>query len=148
MRTIRMGVAAATAALSLAACTHALEVRNLDEYKAASQAPLTRPLTIGVEADQDDPASEELARRIGASLSRSSAKVIYPYLTGNSAPVDVVARIKVNAEGKGSGWNFPLTFPGFIVWAPAWNGYVYEVNYDIGMRSEERRVGKECRSRW
>ena len=34
-------------------------------------------------------------------------------------------------EYKGSGWNFLINFPGFLIFTPAWNGYVYRVNYDV-----------------
>ena len=29
-----------------------------------------------------------------------------------------------------------------------WKKFVQESPYNVGVRSEERRVGKECRSRW
>jgi len=41
---------------------------------------------------------------------------------------DVVLRITPNVEYKGSGWNFPITFPGFLVFAHAWNGYLYSAD--------------------
>lgn len=30
--------------------------------------------------------------------------------------------------------NFLINFPGFLVWAPAWNGYVYHATYDFDIR--------------
>jgi hypothetical protein len=38
---------------------------------------------------------------------------------------DVVLRITPRVEYRGSAWNLPITFPGFVVFAHAWNGYVY-----------------------
>jgi hypothetical protein len=38
---------------------------------------------------------------------------------------DVALRITPRVEYRGSAWNLPITFPGFLVFAHAWNGYVY-----------------------
>jgi hypothetical protein len=34
----------------------------------------------------------------------------------------------VNPEYRGAGTNFLVNFPGFLVFAPAWNGYKYQAN--------------------
>jgi hypothetical protein len=41
---------------------------------------------------------------------------------------DVVLRITPRVEYEGSAWNLPITFPGFLIFAHAWNGYVYTGN--------------------
>ena len=38
---------------------------------------------------------------------------------------DAVLRITPSVEYHGSLWNLPITFPGFLVFTHAWNGYVY-----------------------
>jgi hypothetical protein len=58
-------------------------------------------------------------------------QVVYPYSAGNSAEVDIISKISVSSDHKGSGYNFWINFPGFLVWAPAWNGYVYEPSYKV-----------------
>ena len=36
----------------------------------------------------------------------------------------------------------------FVVEGLAWDAQGFECGLDVALRSEERRVGKECRSRW
>jgi hypothetical protein len=43
----------------------------------------------------------------------------------------VVAEINITPEYKGSGWNFLINWPGFLVFVPALNGYVYKANYQV-----------------
>ena len=50
---------------------------------------------------------------------------------GGQIEADFVARIHVRPEYRGSGWNFLINFPGFLVWMPAWHGYVYKANYEV-----------------
>ena len=38
--------------------------------------------------------------------------------------------MSIEPSYRGSLWNFPITFPGFIVFACAWNGYVYNIYVD------------------
>ena len=64
-------------------------------------------------------------------MQLSGASVVYPYEPSGDKPADWVAKIGIKAEYKGSGVNFWINFPGFLVWAPAWNGYVYKANYDV-----------------
>jgi hypothetical protein len=58
-----------------------------------------------------------------------NAEVLYPYTQRSSKKVDVKAQITIIPEYSGSGWNFLINFPGFLVWAPAWHGYNYNVTY-------------------
>jgi hypothetical protein len=56
-----------------------------------------------------------------------------PYAPTSEKEVDVVVNIDVQTEHDGSGWNFLINFPGFLIFAPAWNGYIYEVKYTINV---------------
>jgi hypothetical protein len=38
---------------------------------------------------------------------------------------DVVLRVRPRVKYRGSAWTFPISFPGFLVFAHAWNGFVY-----------------------
>ena len=37
----------------------------------------------------------------------------------------------IEAAHEGSGCNFLVNWPGFLIWTPAWNGYIYKVKYTI-----------------
>jgi hypothetical protein len=54
-----------------------------------------------------------------------------PYTPESRQHPDVVANIKVTSDYAGSGWNFLINWPGFLIFTPAWNGYVYKANYQV-----------------
>lgn len=116
-------------------CAHPLVVKNLDRYQTGTANSLTTPLTIGI-APQDGvhgPTGSKLATAIAGQLSQFKANVIMPYIAG-AGNADVVASIGVDSKFEGSGWNFLINFPGFLIFTPAWHGYVYEVSHDIHVR--------------
>jgi hypothetical protein len=92
---------------------------------------LEKRLSIGVIPQTGDIHCEKLVKGVGEALGKYSADVLLPYSVGSSRKVDVLANINIRPEYKGSGWNFLVNFPGFLVFAPAWNGYIYKVNYNV-----------------
>ncbi|HOE97638.1 MAG TPA: hypothetical protein PK847_13775 [Candidatus Sumerlaeota bacterium] len=119
-------------AVLLLGCSHALEVRNLRSYESMQIQPLHNPpITVGIVPSTTDIESEKLIKGIGTALERHGATVIMPYAVGSALKPDVIANIAVRPEYRGSGWNFLINFPGFLVWAPAWHGYHYNVDYDM-----------------
>ncbi len=119
------------AACFVSGCTHPLEIKNLSQYRPSSISPLVKRLSIGVASSDDDPNSKLLVQGIAAELKKYSGEVHVPYTYNKMQPVDVVADVRITPEYKGSGANFFVNWPGFLVFAPAWNGYVYKVNYKI-----------------
>lgn len=120
-----------TIMLFIFACTHSLEIKNLNTYTSLELNPLVKPLSIGIVSSPGDPHCEKLIKGIGQALVGSQAEVILPYSPTSAREVDVLANISVTPKYEGSGWNFLINFPGFFVFVPAWNGYVYKVNYDV-----------------
>ena len=112
-------------------CAHTLDVKNLSTYENVQTHPLQKPLTIGVLPSTDDIGSSQLMKGIETSLGRYSTTVVLPSASENTRKVDVVANIKIHSEYKGSGWNFLINWPGFLIFTPAWNGYVYKANYNV-----------------
>lgn len=110
--------------LFAAGCTHPLEVKNLAAYRNVSLSPMERPTAIGMIPTTDDVYSQQLVKGVGEAMGKYSTTVLLPYSKGSTRPVDAIARMSVRADRKGSGWNFLVNFPGFLVFAPAWNGYV------------------------
>jgi hypothetical protein len=43
---------------------------------------------------------------------------------------DMVVAIEPVVRYTSSLWNFPIMFPGFLTFAPAWNGYMYHADID------------------
>jgi hypothetical protein len=115
-------------------CAHTLEIKNINSYDKAQTHPLQRALTIGVVPSTDDVGSHQLMKGIESALGRYSTTVVLPDSTGTTNKADVVAKIKIQSEYKGSGWNFLINFPGFLIFTPAWNGYVYKANYNVDIK--------------
>jgi hypothetical protein len=112
-------------------CAHTLDVKNIRSYENVQTHPLQKPLTIGVLPSTDDTGSQQLMKGIETALGRYSTTVVLPNSTGTVNKADVIANINIRSEYKGSGWNFLINFPGFLIFTPAWNGYVYKANYNV-----------------
>ena len=110
-------------------CAHQLEVKNLKDYQVNCLPVAADDLRIGVV--EASGAGQLLATGVAEALAKYADKVIYPYSTSNSSDVQIITKLSISERHKGSGANFFINFPGFLVWAPAWNGYVYKPAYDI-----------------
>lgn len=121
------------ASFVLGGCSHALEIKNLSQYKATSLNPLVKRVSIGIMSSEEDLQMKQLVKCIGTELQKYSSEVILPYNLASAKSVNVLADIRVTPEYKGSGANFFVNFPGFLVWAPAWHGYNYKVKYTVSV---------------
>ena len=128
-------------AVTMVGCTHQLQIKNLNSYRTTSITPVETPLRIGIRSTSDDISDQQLVNRFGNSLMRNNLHVTTAINNDNSN-LDVLANISVISENKGSGWNFLINFPGFLVWAPAWNGYVYQVTRNITVNLSDAKTGK------
>jgi len=117
------------AMLILSGCSHPLTVKNIRAYQVQMPMPLEQRLSIGIIPQAGDRDSDLILKRIPAALH--SMDVTMPYQRGSSCKVDVIAQVSIQPEYKGSGWNFLINWPGFLIFTPAWNGYVYKVNYKV-----------------
>jgi hypothetical protein len=113
-------------------CSHALEVTNLDKYQTTNYAlnQGQRP-TVGLVASEGDIHCSKLIKETASQLQKQ-ADVTYPCHPGIGKDPEYLVEIKTNSNYKGSFWNwFPISFPGFLIFTPAWHGYVYKANYDF-----------------
>jgi hypothetical protein len=124
-------------AVILSGCTHAMKIRNSDEYVATASSE--RPLILVVETDVTALDAETLVAAVKDGLAASSsvervwsAKEVPPGLSP-----DFVVRVRPTTSYEGSGWNYPITFPGFLLFTHAWNGYHYKasVTTDVALRT-------------
>jgi len=112
-------------------CTHQLAIKNIESYQTFGIMSLEKPLKIGITSNANNPEQKHLLDGIAYAIGGNSAQVFMPYLASNQVDVDVIAHIDIQAEHAGSGWNFLINWPGFIIFAPSWHGYMYEVKYTI-----------------
>lgn len=139
-------VTAAAFILAVNGCSHRLEIKNLSQYRATNVAPLDKRVSIGILTSVEDMNTKLLVRQVGIELQKYSGEVVFPYLPSNAKAVDVIADIRVTPEYKGSGANFLVNFPGFLVFAPAWHGYNYKVIYNIDVILTEAAKNKNLDS--
>lgn len=114
--------------LSLAAsCTHVLTISNLPDTRTHGATP-ARMVTVGV-VNIGSRETEYYVEAIAASLELAASveRVVYPYVK-TAAAVDVVANVSVDPEYRGAWTNFLVNWPGYLLFAPAWNGYKYRAN--------------------
>lgn len=133
-RTSRVVVAAFSIGLIsifFAGCSHPLTIKNLQTYENRSMMSLEQPLSIGIIPQAGDIHCERLVKGVGEALGKYSANVMLPYSKGSLKCVDVLTNINVRPKYEGSGWNFLINWPGFLIFTPAWNGYVYSVDYNV-----------------
>lgn len=123
----------AMAGIILGGCSHALEIKNLSSYRATDLNPLSKRISIGIVSSDEDPQMRHLVKCVGSELQKYTSEVVLPYNPGSAKKVDVLAFVRVTPEYRGSGANFFVNFPGFLIFAPAWHGYNYKVKYDVNV---------------
>ncbi len=115
----------------LSACAHQLEITNLDDYAVAPTLGTPRKIAV-LTYDGDrklEPYFQAVVDGLRAHPSVEQIQTNWKWgLREASFKPDVVLEIEPKAEYSGSGWNFLITFPGFLIFMPAWNGYVYEAS--------------------
>jgi hypothetical protein len=88
-------------------------------------------MVVGLTATNSDPDVNRLTAGVVKGLQRASARPIYPFNPSGTKRASAIAHLTITPDRHGSGWNFPINWPGFLIFTPAWNGYVYRVNYDV-----------------
>lgn len=129
--------------MGLAGCAHTLEVKNLDLYKAAFVSSQHASIKVGLIGVTSTPEEERLLMATANALKRDGFKVEYPFYLNdtNRSMVDFVVKVKTSSEYKGSGWNFLINWPGFLIWTPAWHGYNYQVIYAFDADITDTKTG-------
>lgn len=126
-----------TLCLLAVGCSHSLRLTNLDEYYTPPTSPLKDRLKLGVSSKNTSDA--QLSKYISAIVeglkkTDNFERVIYPF-DSSSHQVDFVTDITVSTDYSGSGMNFLINWPGFLIFAPAIWGYSYnadiQTNVDI-----------------
>lgn len=117
------------------ACSHALAIKNLDVYATPvrmSSSDHTPKVAVLPFKGQHD--SLFYFNSIVQSLSADPGigELTTDYVTKRNAPPssrpDLILSISPHVEYRSSGWNFLINWPGFLIFTPAWNGYVYHAD--------------------
>jgi hypothetical protein len=115
-------------------CTHQMHITNADDYFSPPSPPLAKPIKFGVTSSSiTDVKNSRYVSAVVDALQRSGnfERVLYPYsLTANQGQADMLVDIAVNPKYDGSGQNFVINFPGWLIFAPAIWGYKYTADID------------------
>lgn len=141
MKKIEIGTAILFLLLAafLAGCTHQMAIKNLNSYYSTTSTFSQQPLRLGLKIDSSDFEGKKISKMTAEALNRCNIQVATAFAPDN---VDAVASMHINSDYKGSGWNFLINFPGFLVWAPVWHGYNYTVSHNIRVVLTDAKTGK------
>ena len=112
----------------LSACVHTLEVVDIKDYKITlSDGPRQNVAVLRPALEEDDQAFFDLfIDRLREHPATAQVRRNWTWDTQEAGfHPDVVVEVAPEVSYSGSGWNFLITFPGFLIFTPAWNGLVY-----------------------
>jgi len=110
-----------------AACSHDLRVKNVHQY-SARMPYLETPITIGLNTSASGVSEEFFNYFLDECYGIGNVKAIYPYAYSTTKPVDYMVEVNPAVDYGGSGANFIVSFPGFLIFTPAWHGYNYKAD--------------------
>ena len=134
----RIGFAIVLVGVALGSgCAHPLVIKNIDAYRVSASTAQTTKKSIGFIPAAGRYYDEVILNGVADSLRRHSGEVVTPYTNGSEHRVDVIANVDLHSQYDGSGVNFLIDWPGFLIYTPAWNGYVYHIKHNFSVRLED-----------
>jgi len=132
------------AMLSLFGCAHPMRVTNLDQYRLSPTPARQRNVAV---LPFHGGADERLffEHMVGALVAHPAVAELRDDWSWDAHEPDfepdVVVSIETRARYRGSGWNFPITWPGYLLFTHAWNGYVFhaDVHAEIQIHDPDTR---------
>ncbi len=105
----------------------------MDSYKAGFLNSSPKNISVGISTSTTTPDEERFIVAVANALKRDGINVIYPFYSNEESlkTVDYVLKIATSSEFKGSGMNFLINWPGFLIFAPALFGYSYTANFNF-----------------
>lgn len=125
-------------------CAHTLEVKNLHLYKPQFVSVQDQNIKLGLSAVTSSPEEERLVMAVANTLKRDGFKVSFPFFPNAErlSTVDYHIKLATTSQYKGSGANFFINFPGFIIFTPAWHGYNYRAVYGFDADIQDAKTGE------
>lgn len=116
-------------------CTHALEIKNAQMYETTLQLGtiLSRP-RVAITPFNGSPDElwlfNAVVERLAIDPAMGEVRTDYIPRLGERAGIepDLILEIRPQIHYRSSGWNFLINWPGFLIFTPAWNGYVYHAD--------------------
>ena len=129
-RSLTVTAAIFVCAFALSACTHALSARSVGQ--ALSPRLPERRLALALEDRSSNPEEHRYFDYVHQALAVQANVVPVSQMNRPGDPFlpSRVVRIRPRAQYEGSPWNYFITFPGFLLFTHAWNGFVYRARVD------------------
>lgn len=130
-------------------CSHQMHITNTEDYFSPPSPPLAKPIKLGITSSSvTDPKTGRYVNAVVDALQRSGnfERVLYPFSqTVNQGQADMLVDIAVKPKYDGSGANFFINFPGFLIFAPAIWGYKYnaEIETQINVTDLKTNASKQ-----
>jgi hypothetical protein len=131
----------------LIGCSSPLHITNEDQYFSPPTPPLKEPMKLGITSTSD--AHIQNSKYVSAivdALQRSGnfEKVIHPFNESiHRDQVDAIVDITINPHYSGDGSNFFVSWPGFLIWAPAIWGYGYNAEIETAVNITRLKDGSQ-----
>lgn len=147
MHSTRKAIVLPLIAIMCWGCTHQLRVTNLDEYAVAFTlgGNASRPPRVAITPFSGTPDALFFFNAVVARLNADPGmgELRTDYHAGlakrrNAFKPDVILSITPTVTYRSSGWNFLINWPGFLIFTPAWHGYVYRADVMTSMRIYDR----------
>lgn len=135
-------IAAITIASVFSGCAHQLEIKNLNAYRNTSLIALEQQTKIGIVSDTREIEGKRLVKEIADSLQKYNAWTTTS-VTLNKERLDYIATLAIDSDYKGSGWNFFINWPGFLIFTPAWHGYNYTIEHNVSVLLTDAKSGDQ-----
>lgn len=118
-------------------CSHNLHIHNVEDYYSPTPS-LNKKYSIGIVNSTRNKLQEKHLEDIVAAFRASgNFDVTYPATKASGKKFDYVIDISPNASYDGKGTNFLVSFPGFLIFMPYWNGYGYTANIDTKVQMND-----------
>lgn len=118
----------------IAGCSHQLKITNPNDYVA--RAPyIEDKIVIGILSASSQQEETFVEYIIDELRGIGNIKVKYPYAHDEKRPVNYVLDLRIMVKYGGSWSNFFISWPGYIIFTPAWHGYNYnaDISTDISV---------------
>lgn len=123
-------------------CAHQLEIKNLNTYSNTSLIALEQQTKVGIASDTREIEGKILVKEIANSLQKYNVWTTTSVIL-NKQNLDYIATIAIDSNYKGSGWNFLINWPGFLIFTPAWHGYKYTIEHNVSILLTDTKSGNQ-----
>ena len=133
--TCRSAIAVGAFCLASLGCSHELQIKNLNTYNTPlhlGTVESTPAIAIVPFAGTEDDLFffNDIVERLSQDPGIGDVRTDYIARLarrGGFEP-DLIVDVKTKVDYRSSGWNFLINWPGFLIFTPAWNGYVYHAD--------------------